>query len=166
MHLVNEPRDAHRVPLALELATAIGLALMTGFLFNMSVVTAPALNALSPEQALAAWKGINATVHNPLFSGTAFEPQCWLSCAQPLPGIRGFENWCLGFALLYVVGVICTTFAVETGIDRAIVPATQPPPKLPGMLSTWLLGNHVRTLSALAAFIVAWLGFRRSPSDR
>jgi len=56
----------------LELFTAIGLALMAGFLFNMSVVTALAINALSPEQALAAWKGINAAVRNPLFAGTAF----------------------------------------------------------------------------------------------
>lgn len=59
-------------PLALELLTTLGLALMAGFLFNMSVVTAPALNALSPEQALVAWKGINSTVRNPLIAGTAF----------------------------------------------------------------------------------------------
>ena len=51
---VNQPRKGPGVPLALELATVVGLALMAGFLFNMSVVTAPALNALSPEQALAA----------------------------------------------------------------------------------------------------------------
>jgi len=38
----NEHREGHRFPLALELPTAIGLALMAGFLFNMSVVTAPA----------------------------------------------------------------------------------------------------------------------------
>jgi len=72
MHSVNLPREGRRVPVALELATAVGLALMAGFLFNMSVVTAPALNALSPESALAAWKGINSTVRNPLFAGTAF----------------------------------------------------------------------------------------------
>jgi hypothetical protein len=50
----HERRQRSRLPLALELTTAIGLALMAGFLFNMSVVTAPALNALSPQQALAA----------------------------------------------------------------------------------------------------------------
>jgi hypothetical protein len=68
MRAMNEPR----VPLALELTTTVGLALMAGFTFNMSTVTAPALNALSPEQALAAWKRINFTVRNPLFPATAF----------------------------------------------------------------------------------------------
>ena len=43
-----------------------------GIPFNMSVVTTPALNALPPQQVLAGWKGINATVRNPLFLGTAF----------------------------------------------------------------------------------------------
>ena len=51
---MNESREARSVPLALEVATAIGLAFMAGFLFNMSVVTAPALNTLWPESALAA----------------------------------------------------------------------------------------------------------------
>lgn len=63
----------------------------------------------------------------------------------------------LELALLYVRGVIATTFIVEAGINRAIIWASQPPPELPRMLSTWLIGNHIRALSALAAFVVAWV---------
>jgi uncharacterized membrane protein len=48
---VNDVDKRTKLPLALELPAAAGLALMAGFLFNMSVVTAPALNGLSPEQA-------------------------------------------------------------------------------------------------------------------
>lgn len=166
MHSVKETRQGSKIPLALELATAIGLALMAGFLFNMSVVTAPALDALSPAQALAAWKGINSTVRNPLFAGTAFGTAV-LVLACNVAGWRSqLRGWCLSFALLYVIGVIGTTFAVEAGINRTIVLATVPPPELPHMLATWLLGNHVRAVSALAAFIVAWLGFRRPVADR
>ena len=157
----NERRNGRGFPLALELPTAIGLALMAGFLFNMSVVTAPALDALSPEQALAAWKGINSTVRNPLFAGTAFGTAVLVVACTAVAWRSRLKGWCLSFALLYVIGVIGTTFTVEVGINNAIITATQPPPELPRMLSTWLLGNHVRAVSALAAFVVAWLGFRQ-----
>ena len=159
---MNIPLEGRKVPLALELATAIGLALMAGFLFNMSVVTAPALNALSPESALAAWKGINSTVRNPLFAGTAFGTALLVVACTAFAWRTRLRVWCLSFALLYLIGVIGTTFAVENSVNIAITAATQPPPELPRMLSTWLAGNHVRALSALAAFLVAWLGFRKS----
>jgi len=145
----------------LELLTATGLALMAGFLFNMSVVTAPAINTLSPEHALAAWKGINAAVHNPLFAGTAFGTAVLVVACGAVAWRSRLRYWCLGFALLYGIGVIGTTFAVEAGINNAIIAATSPPPDLSRMLSTWLAANHVRALSALAAFVVAWLGFRQ-----
>lgn len=166
MHSVNETRQGSKIPLALELATAIGLALMAGFLFNMSVVTAPALDALSPEQALAAWKGINATVHNPLFAGTAFGTAVLVLACTVVGWRSQMRGWCLSFALLYLIGVIGTTLTVEVGVNRAIVLATAPPPDLAHMLATWLLGNHIRAVSALAAFVVAWLGFRRPVADR
>jgi uncharacterized membrane protein/heme-degrading monooxygenase HmoA len=154
--------ESRNFPLALELVTAIGRALMAGFLFNMSVVTAPALNALSPESALAAWKGINSTVRNPLFAGTAFGTALLVVACCGVAWRSRLRVWCLSFALLYLTGVIGTTFAVENGVNTAIIAATQPPPDLSRMLSTWLAGNHVRALSALAAFLLAWLGFRRS----
>lgn len=159
---MNEPREARKVPLALELATVVGLALMAGFLFNMSVVTAPALNALRPEPALAAWKGINSTVRNPLFAGTAFGTAVLVVACAAVAWRSRLRVWCLSFAMLYLIGVIGTTFAVENNINNAIIAATQPPPELSQMLSTWLAGNHIRALSALAAFVVAWVGFRQS----
>jgi len=163
---VNERREARRFPLALELPTAIGLALMAGFLFNMSVVTAPALNALSPQQALAAWKRVNSTVRNPLFAGTAFGTAVLVVVCTAVAWRSRLRGWCLSFALLYLIGVIGTTFTVEVGINRAIVSATEPPPELPRMLSTWLLGNHIRAVSALAAFVVVWLGFRQPSANK
>jgi len=166
MRSVNETRQGSKVPLALELATAIGLALMAGFLFNMSVVTAPALNALSSESALAAWKGINSTVRNPLFAGTAFGTAVLVVACAVIAWRSRLRVWCLSFALLYLIGVIGTTFAVENSVNTTIIAATQPPPELPHMLATWLLGNHIRAVSALAAFIVAWLGFRRPVAER
>lgn len=162
MQSVNPPREGRRVPLALELATVIGLALMAGFLFNMSVVTAPALNALSPASALAAWKGINSTVRNPLFSGTAFGTAVLVVACAAVAWRSRLKVYCLSFALLYLIGVIGTTFAVENAVNTAIIAATQPPPELSRMLSTWLAGNHVRAVSAVAAFVVAWVGFRLS----
>lgn len=166
MHSLKETRQGSKIPLVLELATAIGLALMAGFLFNMSVVTAPALDALSSEQALAAWKGINSTVRNPLFAGTAFGTAVLVLACTAVGWRSQLRGWCLSFALLYLIGVIGTTFTVEAGINRSIVLATAPPPELPRMLATWLLGNHIRAVSALAAFVVAWLGFRRPMTDR
>jgi len=157
MGSVNESRKGRRVPLALELPTAVGLALMAGFLFNMSAVTAPALNALSPQQALAARKAINSTVRNPLFAGTAFGAAVLVVACTAVAWRSRLRGWCLTFALLYVVGVIGITLTVEVGINRAIVLATEPPLELPRMLSTWLVGNHIRALSALAAFVVAWV---------
>lgn len=161
----TEPQVGHRFPLALELPTAIGLALMAGFLFNMSVVTAPALDSLSPQQALAAWKGINTTVRNPLFAGTAFGTAVLVLACTVVAWRSQLRGWCLSFALLYLIGVIGTTFTVEVGINRALVLASDPPPELPRMLATWLLANHIRALSALAAFVMAWLGFQHRVSN-
>ena len=165
MNSGNATRKRAGIPLALELLTIVGLALMAGFLFNMSVVTGPALNKLSPEQALAAWKGINTTVRNALFAGTAFGTAVLVVGCAVVAWRSPLRGWSVSFALLYLVGVIGVTFTVEVGINNAIILATAPPPELPRMLSTWLLGNHVRALSALAAFIVAWLGFRQSAGN-
>jgi len=165
MNFFNEARRDSTVPMWLELLTAMGLALMAGFLFNMSVVTVPAINALSPEQALAAWKGINATVRNPVFAGTAFGTAALVVACAAVAWRSRHRHWCLGFALLYVVGVIGTTVAVEAGINNAIIAAKAPPPDLSRMLSTWLAANHIRAVSALAAFVVAWLGFRQPASE-
>jgi uncharacterized membrane protein len=163
MPSMNDIDKGAKLPLALELPTAIGLALMAGFLFNMSIVTAPALNALSPDQALAAWKEINAKVHNPLFSGTAFGTTLLVIACTVVGWGSRLRGWCLASTLLYGIGVIGTTFMVEAGINSAVVAATAPSPELPHMLSTWLAANHVRAVSALAAFVVAWLGFHGSP---
>ena len=162
MSSANEADPRPELPRALELPTAVGLALMAGFLFNMSVVTAPALNALPPEKALAAWKGINSAVRNPLFFGTALGTAVLAVACAALAWRSRLRSWCLASALLYVVGVIGTTITVEGGINNAVIAATSPPPELPRMLATWLGANHVRAVSALAAFIVAWLGFHRS----
>ena len=162
MRSVNDFSNRSLIPLALELPTALGLALMAGVLFNMSVVTAPALNSLSPEQALAAWKEINAKVRNPLFSGTAFGTTLLVIACTAVGWRSRLRGWCLTSALLYGIGVIGTTFTVEAGINGAIVAAIKPPRDLPRMLSTWLLANHIRAVSALAAFVVAWLGFHGS----
>ena len=163
MPSVNDVDKEPKLPLALELPTAAGLALMAGFLFNMSVVTAPALNALSPEQALAAWKEINSKVRNPLFAGTAFGTALLTAACTAVGWRSRRRGWCLTSALLYGIGVIGTTFTVGAGINRAVVEATEPAPELPSMLSTWLRSNHIRSASALAAFVVAWFGFHDSP---
>ena len=106
MDSVTVSHRTPRVPVALELLTVLGLALMAGFLFNMSVVTAPALNALSPDRALAAWKGINSTVRNPLFAGTAFGSVVLVVACTAAAWRSKLRVWCLSFALLYVFGVI------------------------------------------------------------
>ena len=159
-----EVRRDPRVPIWLELLTAVGLSLMAGFLFNMSVVAAPAIDTLPPAQALAAWKAINVTARNPLFAGAAFGTAVLVVTCAAVTWHTRIRYWCLTLTLLYVIGVIGTTFAVEAGINNAIIATTTLPPDLPRMLSTWLAANHIRTLSALAAFVVAWLGLRRPAS--
>src|SRR5208283_1534972 len=121
-------------------------------------VTAPALNGLSPEQALAAWKGINSKAHEPLFPLTVVGTGLLaLGCAVAGWRTRG-RVWHISSALLYWIGVIGTTLTVEAGINNAVVAATHPPLDLQRMLATWLAGNHVRATSALAAFVAAWIG--------
>lgn len=72
---------------------------MAGFLFTMSVVTAPALDALIACQALAAWKGINSTVRNPLFAGTAFGTAVLVVACAAVAWRSQLRVWCLSFAL-------------------------------------------------------------------
>jgi hypothetical protein len=68
---MNVPLEGPRFPLALELATAIGLALMAGFLFNMSVG-----NGSGPQRSFARVsacrvEGVNSTVSGSISSTEA-----------------------------------------------------------------------------------------------
>lgn len=104
-------------------------------------------------------------MRNPLFAGTAFGTAVLVLACTVVAWRSQLRGWCLSFALLYLIGVIGTTFTVEVGINRALVLASDPPPELPRMLATWLLANHIRALSALAAFVMAWLGFQHRVSN-
>jgi len=71
--------------------------------------------------------GINFTVRNPLFPATAFGTALLVVACAAVAWRSRLRVWCLSFALLYIIGVIGPTAAVENGINNGVIATTQPP---------------------------------------
>ena len=148
------------VPVVITLVTAIGSGLVGGVFFAFSTVVMKALAQLPPAQGIAAMQAINRAAPAPLFMLALFGTG--LGCAalivNPLLawGERGSTAHLVGGAL-YLVGVVAITIGYHIPRNDALARFD---PNDAGArtewsryLSEWTIGNHVRTVAALAAAV-------------
>jgi uncharacterized membrane protein len=143
--------------LILEVAAALGIALMAGLYFAFSIAVMAALGRIAPASGMSAMQSINVVILNPwfllAFAGTAVV--CAVLAAMALlrwnePGTALLLAACA----LYLVGNIVVTMAFNVPLNNALAaadPAGDGAAVWSRYLSTWTAWNHVRTLSCLAA---------------
>lgn len=133
--------------LTLIAITATGL--MAGVFFAFSVAVMPGLADLTPADARAAMRRINARIQNPVF------PLLFLGTAV-VCGIEVFQGRIAG-GLLYVAGCFALTMAVNVPMNNRLERTDDT--YWPEYLRTWTLWNHVRGIACLASAVTLLLGF-------
>ena len=152
------------LPLLTFLA-AIGAGVVGGVFFAFSNFVMPALARLPASGGIAAMNSINITVITPTFMTALFGTG--LVCLVLIAGaILGWSQpgsfWLLAGALIYLVGNPIVTMMFNVPLNDALAavdPASSDGAAAwAGYLRNWVMWNHVRTVTAIAAlgcFIMA-----------
>lgn len=152
------------LPLLTFLA-AIGAGVVGGVFFAFSNFVMPALARLPVAGGIAAMNSINITVITPTFMTALFGTG--LVCLVLIAGaILGWSQpgsfWLLAGALIYLVGNPIVTMMFNVPLNDALAavdPASSDGAAAwAGYLRNWVIWNHVRTVTAIAAlgcFIMA-----------
>lgn len=144
----------------LTLAATIGSGLMAGLFFIFSVGVMRALARLPVHEGMAVMQTINITIINPafliVFLGTT------TACTSILFFTFGQWNdpgaiYAFVGGLLYLIGSLLITAVYHVPRNNALASATPTTPNSASLwanyLSSWTVGNHVRTIMTLAAMI-------------
>jgi uncharacterized membrane protein len=143
---------------AITVVTAVSCGLVGGVFFAFSNFVMKALGRLDPAKGAAAMQSINVTVINPLFMTAVFGTTlvCIVIAVWALTVLdEDYAPYLLGGAALYVIGVAGMTIGFHVPRNNAL--ARVDPHSAEGAdvwrryLREWTAGNHVRTVSGLAA---------------
>jgi uncharacterized membrane protein len=142
----------------LTLAAALGSGLLAGLFYAFSSFVMKGLADLPPAQGIAAMNSINAAVQNPVFMlGFLGTPAICLAAgvAAVVRWGRPGSTFLLIGSVLYLVGAFVLTVAFHIPRNNALAALDPASPssveKWTNYVSVWTAGNHVRTLTALAA---------------
>jgi len=135
----------------LTVAAAVGSAAVGGVFFAFSTFVMAAVRRLPAAQGVAAMQSINVTAPMPplmlLMFGTA------LACV--VVALIDGSLWLVAGAVVYLVGEIAVTVAFNVPrnhelarLDPASAEAAE---RWPSWVAEWTAGNHVRTVSGVAA---------------
>lgn len=151
---------------AARMFAVVLFGLMAGFFYAFSVTIMGGLDRVAAATAIEAMNGINAAVRNPLFFITFFGPPFAALAAAALAMTRGDRpaGWMLGgAALLYMMGVIAPTAAVNVPMNEALalnVP-TDTAPQVETIWSDysarWTRWNTMRGLVCTGCLVLAAL---------
>lgn len=158
----------------LTFVSALGCGLVAGIFFAFSNFIMKALARLPPDQGITAMQNINVDVLNRWFFAAFFGTA--LCCLILV--VSSFFRWhkpdavyLLIGGVLYLVGTILVTIIFNVPLNDALAavdPTTADGSRVwMNYVQNWTLGNHVRTIAAVAAaasFTVA-LCQARSPFD-
>jgi uncharacterized membrane protein len=138
---------------------------VAGVFFAYSVSVMIGLDAIRPEQAIAAMRSINDKIQNAVFLTTflltpvaaAVTGALLLAAGRHAAGVLF-----LVAAAVYVLGALVPSFAVNIPMNDALEVAR---PAAGGAArvwadysSRWTLWNHVRTVSSLVSVVLVGLG--------
>jgi uncharacterized membrane protein len=143
---------------ALKLFSALGCGLIAGVFFAFSTFVMKALAQQPPAQGIAAMQAINITVINPWFM-TAFlgtAATCFvLAVSSLLKWHQPGAVYLLVGSLLYLLGTFLVTMLGNVPLNDALAIAdpnsTEGATLWAKYLTDWVLWNHVRTITPLAA---------------
>lgn len=152
---------------ALTVVAALGSGLIAGVFYAFSTFVMGALARLVPPEGIRAMQSINVVVLNPWFLGVFLgmtAPCVVLALAALIDWSMPRSAYLLGGAVLYVVGCVGVTMALNVPLNNALAAAK--PDSADGAavwkryVSDWTMWNHVRTAASFAAsalfIVVLW----------
>jgi uncharacterized membrane protein len=144
------------------LLSALGAALAAGVFFAFANFVMPALDRLSPGEAIAAMNSINAKAINPLFMTLLFGTGV-LCAADIALAVRywapiGFETLVAG-SVLYLISGVAVTMMRNVPLNIALSRVSPADPRSEEEWAhyskAWARWNHVRTIGcAIAAGLI------------
>ncbi|MEI8697593.1 MAG: DUF1772 domain-containing protein [Mesorhizobium sp.] len=149
----------------LTFVAALGSGVVAGVFFAFSSFVMPGLARMPAAGGIAAMNSINVTAVTPIFM-TALFGTGLICLALAVGAILGWNQpgslWLLAGALIYLVGNLIVTMIFNVPLNNAL--AAVDPASANGAavwttyLRDWVMWNHVRTITAIAAlgcFIMA-----------
>jgi uncharacterized membrane protein len=138
---------------------------VAGVFFAYSVSVMMGLDAIRPEQAIAAMRGINDKIQNAVFLTAFLLTPVAAGVTGVLLLVLGQRTAGIVFFLAagaYVLGALVPSFAVNIPmndtLDAARPPAAEAARVWSDYSSRWTLWNHVRTVAGLVSLGLAGLG--------
>lgn len=144
------------------LITTVQLAGMYGLFFTFSNSVLPGLDAVDPEQAVAAMRGINVKIVNPLFmlhfivslvvgAATGF---LLLAQSETTPAVFFFAATGVYLVVFMITG--SQNIPLNNALDKS--PSTDYRQVWADFSPRWLRLNHVRTVLSMVSVVLAGLG--------
>jgi uncharacterized membrane protein len=138
---------------------------VAGVFFAYSVSVMMGLDAIRPEQAIAAMRSINEKIQNAVFLATFLLTPVAAAVTGVLLLVLGQRTAGIVFflaAAAYVLGALIPSFAVNIPmndtLDAARPSAAEAARVWSDYSSRWTLWNHVRTVSSLLSLGLVGLG--------
>ncbi|MDN3351208.1 anthrone oxygenase family protein [Actinomadura sp. DC4] len=138
---------------------------VAGVFFAYSVSVMMGLDAIGPEQAIAAMRGINDKIQNALFLTAFLLSPVAAAVTGVLLLVLGQRTAGVVFLLagaVYVLGALVPSFAVNIpmndALDAARPSAGEAARVWADYSSRWTAWNHLRTVSSLFSMVLAGLG--------
>ncbi|MEV0197068.1 anthrone oxygenase family protein [Nonomuraea sp. NPDC050691] len=129
--------------------------LMAGLFYTFSTTVMPAFNAIEPAQATAAMRSINKKILNPLFLPVfLLAPVASLVTGVLLlvDGAATAGVLFLAAGAVYLLGTLGATSALNVPMNNALEAGSMDWSAYAPRWTTW---NHVRSLSCVAALVLA-----------
>jgi uncharacterized membrane protein len=130
-------------------------ALIAGFFYAYSVSVMPGLSATDPLVATHAMRGINAVIRTPLFAFSFFGALAFPLVTALVVQRRAARVLALSSGLVYGLGGVGVTFAVNIPLNEALAAAAPTAANAADLwnqyTATWTMWNHVRTLASIIA---------------
>ncbi|MER8572360.1 DUF1772 domain-containing protein [Mesorhizobium sp. M1338] len=151
----------------LVFVAAIGSGIIGGVFFAFSSFVVPGLARMPAAGGIAAMNSINVTAVTPLFMTALFGTA--LACLIVGAGaVMGWSQpgslWLIAGSLVYLIGVVVVTMVFNVPLNDAL--AAVDPASASGAslwsryLNEWVMWNHVRTISGIAALASFWFAVR------
>jgi uncharacterized membrane protein len=141
---------------ALLLLGLLACALIAGFFYAYSVSVMPGLSATDPLAATYAMRSINAVIRTPAFAFSFFGALTFPLAAALVVQRRAARVLALSSGLVYGIGGVGVTFAVNVPLNEALAAAAPTAASAADLwnryATPWTAWNHVRTLASMMAF--------------
>lgn len=150
------------------LTSAVGAGVVGGVLFGFSSFVMPALDRLPADRAIEAMRSINREAVTPWFM-TALFATAVTALAAGGSAVRDLDppgaRWQLAGSALYLATIAITaTFHVPRNnrLASLSLPVTDAAARWSAYAGPWTAGNHLRTITAVAAAACFTLAVRTS----